>query len=66
VDLGDGKRLAALQVKLGRALASRYQERTRRRALAPTVTLFVGLPVPSCLGQCPVPVPYCRPPAARP
>ena len=62
VDLGDGKRLAALQVKLGQALANRYQLQTRRRAAAPTVTIFVGLPVPSCRGKCAPPVPYCQPP----
>jgi hypothetical protein len=62
VDLGDGKRLAALQQRLAKAIATHASTRTRRKVVPPVVTLFIGLPYATCLGTCPAPVPYCRPP----
>jgi hypothetical protein len=42
-DLHDAQRLGRLQQALGRALAARYRQRTRRRTSTPVVTLVVGL-----------------------
>jgi hypothetical protein len=63
VDLQDGKKLAALQLKAAATALQSYRNATRRNGPAPTAVLFVGLPYARCKGDCPAPVPYCRPPA---
>jgi len=66
VDLRHGKKLARLQRRIGKALAKHYRARTRRRAKAPTVVLFVGVAWRACRGKCAPPTPYCHPPRQRP
>ncbi len=64
-DLRKGKRLAKLQRRVAKALAARYRSRKAKRVAEPTVTLYVGVPPVSCLGDCPATVPFCRPPRAK-
>jgi hypothetical protein len=66
-DLTDGKKLARLQRRVGKAVVARYRLRTRRRIAAPTVVLFVSVNrYSSCRGKCRPSAPYCRVPNKRP
>jgi hypothetical protein len=64
-DLRQGKRLAKLQRRLAKALAARFRKRQKVGIAAPTVVLFVGVPMRACKGDCAAPVPICKPPAAN-
>ena len=66
-DLRDGRRLARLQRRVGRAIAAHYRKRTHRRVTPPTVVLFVAVPrFRHCRGKCRPATPYCRVPNKRP
>jgi hypothetical protein len=65
VDLLQGKLLARLQRRVAKALATRFRSRQKTRVATPTVTLYVGVAGAVCLGDCPAPVPFCRPPKKK-
>ena len=66
-DLKNGKKLARLQRRVGKALKSHYRKRTKRWVAAPTVVLFVSVPrFRYCRGKCAPATPYCRVPNKRP
>ena len=48
--------------KLALTVVRAYRMGTRRATPTPTAVLFVGLPSDSCDGDCPAPIPYCKPP----
>jgi len=65
VDLRNGKRLARLQRRVAKTLAARYRKRKGSGVTTPTVVLFVGVAGARCKGDCPAPVPFCKPPAVK-
>ncbi len=66
-DLLDGKKLARLQRRVGKAIAARYRKRTKRRIATPTVVLLVTVNrYANCRGKCRPAAPYCRVPSQRP
>lgn len=66
-DLRDGKKLARLQKRVGKAIVARYRKRTKRAVAAPTVVLFVSVNrYRYCRGKCAPAAAYCRVPSKRP
>jgi len=66
-DLRNGKRLARLQRRVGKAIGAHYRKRTKRYVAAPTVVIFVSVPrYRHCRGRCRPAAPYCSVPQKPP